>query len=64
MNNYYIITFVFKGVGIFYKIIIEFNNLNVKFLFFIIKFIRFNISFIYFIIVMKVNSFTLFIKDI
>ena len=64
INNRYTITFVFKSINIFRKIITQFNNLNIKFFLFIIELIKFNVSFIYFIIKIKINSFIPFIKNI
>ena len=64
VNNCYMIIFVFKGVSIFYKIVTQFNDLSVKFLFFIVKFIKLNVDLICFTIIMRVNSFTPFIRDV
>ena len=58
------VVFVFKGVDIFYKVITQFNNLSVEFLFFIVEFIKLNIDLICFTIIMRINSFVLFVRDI
>jgi len=64
MNDYYTVIFVFKGVGIFCKVITQFNDLNIEFLFFTVEFIKFNADFMCFIVIVRVNSFVPFIRDV
>ena len=64
INNHYTVTFIFKSVNVFRKVITQFNDPSIKFLLFTIKLIKFNADFICFTVIMRVNSFAPSVKDI